>query len=99
MKQAPTSSACTLRVRVTPNARKPGLALREDGVLLAKVTAPAVEGAANQALLRGLARDLDLPRSALRLVQGEQSRDKLLSVDLDEAELRRRLAPHLKESA
>jgi uncharacterized protein YggU (UPF0235/DUF167 family) len=45
------------------------------------VSAPAVEGAANQALLRLLADELDVPRRNVRLVAGAASRTKLVVID------------------
>jgi len=45
------------------------------------VSAPAVEGAANQALLRLLADELEVPRRNVRLVAGAASRTKLVVVD------------------
>jgi uncharacterized protein YggU (UPF0235/DUF167 family) len=50
-------------------------------VLRARVTAPAVEGAANQALLRLLAEELGVPKRDVRLVAGASSRTKLVVVD------------------
>jgi uncharacterized protein YggU (UPF0235/DUF167 family) len=62
------------------------------GVLRVRVAAPPVAGAANEALVRLLARTLDVPRGAVRVVHGEASRDKTVEVDgLDEAEVWRRL--------
>ena len=52
-----------------------------DGVLRARVTAPAVDGAANNALLRLLANELDIARSDVRIVAGATSRQKLVVVD------------------
>jgi len=45
------------------------------------VSAPAVEGAANQALLRLLADELEVPRRNVRLVAGAASRTKLVVID------------------
>lgn len=53
----------------------------DEGVLQARVAAPAVGGAANAALVRLLADELDLPRSAVRLVAGATGRHKLVMVD------------------
>ncbi len=51
-----------------------------------------VEGEANDALLKLLARSLGAPRSAVTLERGGQSRLKRVSLDgIDEAELRRRI--------
>jgi uncharacterized protein YggU (UPF0235/DUF167 family) len=52
-----------------------------DGVLRARVAAPAVDGAANQALLRLIADLLDVPRRDVRLVSGATARTKVIAVD------------------
>ena len=52
-----------------------------DGVLRARVAAPAVGGAANQSLLRLLSDELGVPRRAVRLVAGAAGRQKLVVVD------------------
>ena len=52
-----------------------------DGVLRARVAAPAIEGAANQALLRLLADELDIPKRDVRLIAGAASRTKLIVVE------------------
>lgn len=49
-----------------------------DGVLKARVTAPAVDGAANHALVRLLADELGVPKSAVRIVAGASARQKLV---------------------
>src|SRR5664279_4986534 len=53
----------------------------EEGVLQAQVSAPAVGGAANTALVRLLADELDVSRSSVRLVAGATGRHKLIMVD------------------
>ena len=52
-----------------------------DGVLRVRVTAPAVEGAANNALIRLVAETLGVARRDVRLVAGATSRRKLVVVD------------------
>jgi uncharacterized protein YggU (UPF0235/DUF167 family) len=61
--------------------------------LKARVAAPPVEGEANAALVRLLAKALGVPRSAVRIASGDTARIKLLEIDgLDEAEVRRKLS-------
>ena len=50
-------------------------------MLRARVAAPPVEGAANQALLRLLADELGVARRAVRLVAGAAGRQKLVVVE------------------
>lgn len=52
-----------------------------DGVLRARVAAPPVEGAANHALIRLLADELGIARSAVRLIAGAAGREKLIVVE------------------
>jgi uncharacterized protein (TIGR00251 family) len=52
-----------------------------DGRLRVRVAAPAVDGEANDALLRLLADELGLPRSAVRLVAGQTGRNKTVAIE------------------
>ena len=52
-----------------------------DGILRARVGAPAVEGAANNALIRLIADELGVSRRDVRIVAGAQSRQKLVVVE------------------
>lgn len=85
-----------LRVRLTPRGgrdRIDGWVADADGgqVLKVRVAAPPVDGAANEALLRLLAKVLGVPRSALSIAAGETSRLKTIEIQGDEAELSARL--------
>ena len=73
-------------VRLTPRASVDRVDGVLDGVLKARVTAPAVEGAANHALIRLLADELAVPRSAVRIVAGASARQKLVVVDGEDRE-------------
>jgi uncharacterized protein (TIGR00251 family) len=70
----------TLRVRVSPRASKDALAGERDGALVVRLTAPPVEGRANEALARLLGRALGVPPSAVSVLRGATGRDKLVAV-------------------
>ena len=64
-------------VRVKPGSKKgPLVEEADDGALTVYVREPAVEGKANEAVVRLLAKHLDVPRSRLKLVSGATSRVK-----------------------
>jgi uncharacterized protein (TIGR00251 family) len=82
----------TIRIRLTPRSARDDVLGFEGDVLRARVTAPPVEGRANEALLRLLSDALGVAKSSLCIVRGQRSREKLVAVEgLDAAELRRRL--------
>jgi uncharacterized protein YggU (UPF0235/DUF167 family) len=68
-------------VRLTPRAEADRVDGVVGGVLRARVGAPAVEGAANNALIRLIAEELDVARGRVRIVAGATSREKLVVVD------------------
>jgi uncharacterized protein YggU (UPF0235/DUF167 family) len=79
---------------VTPRARRNKLTLEDDGTLRAHLTAPPVEGAANDALVSLLAERLRLPKRAITIVRGAASRDKQIAIaSISAEELRARLTP------
>lgn len=81
------------RVRVQPRASKTALAGAFDGALRIRVAAPPVDGEANDALTRFLAKRLGCSRSAIRIVAGSTGRSKHVEVEgLDPDTVAARLA-------
>jgi uncharacterized protein (TIGR00251 family) len=77
-------------VRVQPRAASAGVAGVHGGALKVRLTAPPVEGAANDALVAFLAGALGVPRRAVRIVSGAAARTKVVEVEgADEARVRR----------
>ncbi len=82
-----------LVVRVHPGASRTGAAW-DGAVLHVRVTARAIEGAANRALIQAVADALGVRRSAVSLVAGERARVKHVEVfGLDSASLDRLREP------
>ncbi|HEU5205887.1 MAG TPA: DUF167 domain-containing protein [Candidatus Limnocylindrales bacterium] len=76
-----TGSESRFAVRLTPRAGGDHVDGVVEGELRAHVAAPAVEGAANNALVRLLAEELGVARRDVRIVAGASSRRKLVVVD------------------
>ena len=82
-----------LAIRVKPRARSTRILGERDGRLQISVTAPPVDGRANAAVGRLLAKTLGVGITRIQVVGGERSRDKLIRIAGAEArELRERLA-------
>jgi uncharacterized protein (TIGR00251 family) len=82
---------------VQPRAARDAILGLRDGVVRVRVTAPPVDGKANQALVRLLARSLGVPPSAVAILRGGTGRDKLVRiVGLDVATLERLASPGLE---
>ena len=68
-------------VRVVPRSSRNAVLAMADRTLKARITAPPVEGAANAALIRLLAKTLGVPAARITILQGERSREKTLWVE------------------
>lgn len=70
-----------IAVRLRPRGHRDQLMGMRDGVLLARVTAPPVEGRANKALRQMIAKRIGIAPSRVSVVQGEKSRNKVVRVE------------------
>jgi uncharacterized protein (TIGR00251 family) len=68
-------------VRLVPRSASDHVEGVVEGELRARVSAPAVEGAANNSLVRLLADELGIARRDVRIVAGASGRRKLVAVD------------------
>ncbi|MEZ4223145.1 MAG: DUF167 domain-containing protein [Polyangiaceae bacterium] len=72
---------CYVNVRVTTRASTNRVVGEKDGVLAVAVAAPPVDGAANAQVIKLLAKEYDVRKSAITIVKGEKSRDKVVFVE------------------
>lgn len=69
-----------LELHVQPGAKATAAVGEHGGRLKLKIAAPAVDNKANAHLLAWLAAQLGVPKSAVRLVRGDTSRQKTVAV-------------------
>jgi len=90
------AESITFSIRIQPRASKNEIARMENGGLKIRLTAPPVDGAANEALVRFLADRLSVARSQIEIVSGHTSRNKIVRISCaDRADTERLL--NLKE--
>jgi uncharacterized protein len=68
-----------ITVRVIPRSSRNSLEW-EQGALKARLTAPPVDGAANEALVALLAERLGMPKRSISIVRGSSSRQKMVDI-------------------
>ncbi len=72
--------ALIFKVRVVPRASRSEIVGEHDGALRVRIAAPPVDGAANEELVRTLASEFSVSRSAIEIVAGHSSKLKTVSV-------------------
>jgi uncharacterized protein YggU (UPF0235/DUF167 family) len=81
---------------VHPGASREELTATDQGTLVARVTAPALEGRANRAVQRLVAKRLGIAPTRLSIIRGEHARDKVLEIEgVEQHELDRLLLERL----
>jgi uncharacterized protein len=88
-----SAKGVSFAVKVHPRARKNAITGTVGGALKLALTAPPVEGRANQAVIEFFADFFEIPRSSITIASGETSRNKVVRVSGLSAELvRQRLS-------
>jgi uncharacterized protein (TIGR00251 family) len=72
--------ALTFKVQVVPRASQSKIVGEHNGALRVRIAAPPVDGAANEELIRTLAKALNVARSAVQIIAGHSSKLKQVSV-------------------
>jgi len=87
-----SNAGATFAVKVHPRAKKNGITGEVGDALKLALTAPPVDGEANEACIDFFARLLNLPRSSVTIAAGQTSRNKVIRVaGLSAEEVRKRL--------
>jgi len=87
-----TKTGVCFDIHVNPHASRAEIAGIAEGVVKIRVTAPPVDGAANDAVIALLAKKLGLKKSQLALAAGTQGRKKtVLARDIDLTDLEERI--------
>ena len=75
-----SASGATFAIKVHPRAKKNAITGELDGALKLSLTAPPIEGKANDACIEFFARLLKVPRSSVTIASGQTSRNKVIRV-------------------
>ncbi len=90
----------TFAVKVHPRARKNAITGTMGDALKLALTAPPVEGRANQAAIEFFADLFEIPRSSVTIASGETSRNKVVLISgMNRAAVEQRLAGVLAQTS
>jgi uncharacterized protein len=82
----------TFAVKVHPRAKKDGITGEIGDALKLALTAPPIEGRANEACIEFFAKLLKVPRSSVSIAAGQNNRNKVIRVaGVSAGEVRKRL--------
>jgi len=70
-----------LRIRAQPRASRTEITGEHGGALKVRLAAPPVDGDANRELVRFIAKVTRVPISAVRVVAGSSSRNKVIEIE------------------
>jgi uncharacterized protein len=79
-KNKDAAPSATLSVRIQPRASKNEVVAMEGGGRKIRLTAPPVDGAANEALVKFLAGRCGTPKSGVEIVSGHTGREKIVRI-------------------
>src|SRR3984893_11657149 len=75
-----TDGAITFKVQVVPCASRSEIIGEHNGALRVRIAAPPVDGAANEELIRILARTFKVSQSAIQIMSGHTGRSKRVGI-------------------
>ena len=81
LKIAESDGGITLDIRVVTRASKSEVAGESGGILRVRISAPPVDGAANEEVVRLIAKRLGVARSSVGIMSGPASRNKRIRIE------------------
>ena len=88
-----TPHGASFSIRVQPRAKKDAITGEIGDALKVALTAPPIEGRANDAVIAFFAELLNVPRSSVTIAAGQTSRNKVIRIaGMTAAEVQRRLS-------
>ncbi len=74
-------SIMILTITVKPNSKREGVEKMLDGSYKVSVNAPPVDGKANEAVIRLLAKHFSVSKSTIQMVRGKTGKKKIVVID------------------
>ena len=81
-----TNDGIIATIRISPNAKKNEI-IRDGEITKIKITALPIDGKANKALVEFLSKNFKIPKTSIKILKGETSKDKTILFMTDREEI------------
>ena len=83
-----------IKLRIIPNSSKNDIVL-EEGFIKVKVTAQPIENKANKCLIEYLSKNFKIPRTSIKILKGETSKEKTILLKVADESLKQSITTRL----
>ena len=80
-----TPDGIVVNLKISPNAKKNEI-IKDGDIIKVKITAQPIDGKANKALVEYLSKNLKIPKTSIKILKGETSKDKTVLFETTDAE-------------
>lgn len=85
-----TKDGLIAHIKISPNAKKNEI-VREEEYTKIKITAQPIDGKANKALVEFLSKNLKIPKTSIKILKGETSKEKTILFETKDEEKLKKL--------
>ena len=85
-----TKDGLVASIRISPNAKKNEI-IKEGEVVKIKITAQPIDGKANKALVEFLSKNFKIPKTSIKILKGETSKEKTILFETQDKEKQKKL--------
>lgn len=76
-----TKDGIVVNIRISPNAKKNEI-VKDGDIIKVKITAQPIDGKANKALVEFLSKTFKIPKTSIKILKGETSKDKTILFEI-----------------
>lgn len=80
-----TKDGLIVNIKIVPNAKKNEI-IREEEFVKIKITAQPIDGKANKALVEFLSKNFKIPKTSIKILKGETSKEKTILFETKDEE-------------
>lgn len=80
-----TPDGIVVNLKISPNAKKNEI-IKDGDIIKVKITAQPIDGKANKALVEYLSKNFKIPKTSIKILKGETSKDKTVLFETTDTE-------------